>query len=114
MSRIAILLVAAYVAVSWNTADEAAYVLPFNILLGVTLLGLLVSGYLRGREAWVNIALALISIDVFARYLEYSWGLLDRSFIFVVAGVILLLGGFLIERGRREMLDRIRAGGAVR
>jgi len=111
---IAILLAAAYVAVSWNTADEAAYVLPFNILLGVTLLGLLVSGYLRGREAWVNIALALISIDVFARYFEYSWGLLDRSFIFVVAGVILLLGGFLIERGRREMLDRIRAGGAVR
>lgn len=107
---IAILLAAAYVVVTVNTGNEVVYALTFNVLLAITLLGVMVSGYLRGREAWVNIALAFISIDVFARYFEYSWGLLDRSFIFVVAGVILLLGGFLIERGRRNMLDRIRSG----
>ena len=63
---------------------------------------------------WVNIALAFISIDVIARYFEYSWGLLDKSLIIVAAGVILLLGGFIVERGRRVMLDRIRSGEAAR
>ena len=105
---IAILLAAAYVVVGVNSGGEVLYAVTFNILFALTLLGVLVSGYLRGREAWVNIALVFISINVFARYFEYSWGLLDRSLIFVAAGVILLLGGFLIERGRQKMLERIR------
>ena len=107
---IAILLAAAYVVVGVDSGGEEVYTLSFNALFAIALLGVLVSGYLRGREAWVNIALAFISIDVIARYFEYSWDLLDRSLIFVVAGVILLLGGFLVERGRRKMLERIRAG----
>ena len=110
---IAILLAAAYVVLGVDTGGEVVYALAFNALFAIAVLGVLVSGYLRGREARVNIALAFISIDVIARYFEYSWDLLDRSFIFVVAGVILLLGGFLVERGRQKMLERIRAGGAA-
>ena len=110
---IAILLAAAYTVVGVNTGGEVVFAVTFNVLLALTLLGVLVSGYLRGREVWVNIALAFISIDVIARYFEYSWGLLDRSLIFVAAGVILLLGGFIVERGRRVMLDRIRSGEAT-
>ena len=111
---IAILLAAAYVVVGVNAGGEVVYAVVFNVLLGLALLGVLVSGYLRGRESWVNIALAFISIDVFARYFEYSWDLLDRSFIFVAAGVILLLGGYLVERGRQKMLERIRSAGVSR
>ena len=105
-------MAAAYVVIGVDTGGEFLYAVVFNALLALSLLGVLVSGYLRGREAWVNIALVFIGIDVFARYFEYSWGLLDRSFIFVAAGVILLLGGFLVERGRQKMLERIRAGRA--
>ena len=111
---IAILLAAAYVVVGVNTGGEVLYAVAFNVLLGLALLGVLVSGYLRGREAWVNIALVFIGIDVIARYFEYSWNLLDRSLIFVAAGVILLLGGFLVERGRQRMLRGIRAAGGPR
>ncbi len=111
---IAILLAAAYVVIGVDTGGEVLYAVAFNVLLGLALLGVLVSGYLRGREAWVNIALVFIGIDVIARYFEYSWGLLDRSLIFVAAGVILLVGGFLIERGRQKMLVRIRTGAVSR
>ena len=109
---IAILLASAYVVIGVDTGGEVVYAVAFNVLLALSLLGILVSGYLRGREAWVNISLVFIGIDVIARYFEYSWGLLDRSFIFVAAGVILLLGGFLVERGRQKMLERLRAGRA--
>jgi uncharacterized membrane protein len=105
---IAILLTAAYVVVGVDNGGEVFYAVVFNALLALALLGVLISGYLRGKEAWVNIGLAFIGINIIARYFEYSWDLLDRSFIFVAAGVILLLGGYLVERGRQAMLDRIR------
>ena len=111
---IAILLAAAYVVVGVNTGGAALYTVVFNVLFAVALLGVLVSGYLRGREAWVNIGLVFISINIFARYFEYSWDLMDRSLIFVAAGVILLLGGFLVERGRQKMIERIRSAGGPR
>ena len=52
-------------------------------------------------------------MTVISRYFEYSWGLLDRSMIFVAAGAILLIGGFLVERGRRKMLEGIQRGGGT-
>ena len=111
---IAVLLAAAFMVITVDTGGEVLYAVVFNAIFAVALLGVLVSGYLRGREAWVNIGLIFISINIFARYFEYSWDLLDRSLIFVAAGVILLLGGYLVERGRQKMLERIRASGGSR
>jgi len=111
---IAILLAAAYAVIGANTGGEVFYTILFNTLLALTLLGVLASGYVRGKETWVNIGLLFIGIDIIARYFEYSWGLLDRSLIFVAAGVILLLGGYLVERARQKMLERIRATGSPR
>ena len=75
-----------------------------NALFALAALGLMVSGYLQGREGRVNLALALIALFVISRYFEYSTTLFDRSLVFVGAGIILLAGGFLLERGRRRML----------
>lgn len=111
---IAILLAAAYVVIAADTGGEVFYTILFNALLALTLLGVLVSGYMRGKETWVNIGLLFIGINIIARYFEYSWDLLDRSFIFVAAGVILILGGYLVERARQKMVDRIRAAGGPR
>ena len=111
---IAILLAAAYMVVVVDSGGEVFYAVVLNALLALALIGVLVSGYLRGREAWVNIALVFTGINVIVRYFEYSWDLLDRSLIFVAAGVILLLGGYLVERGRQKMLERIRAVAASR
>ena len=111
---IAVLLAAAFMVITVDTGGEVLYAVVFNAIFAVALLGVLVSGYLRGREAWVNIGLIFISINIFARYFEYSWDLLDGSLIFAAAGVILLLGGYLVERGRQKMLERIRASGGSR
>ncbi len=107
---IVIALAVAYVVIGVNTGSDVFYSVMLNSLFAVVLLGVLVSGYLRGRETWVNIGLAFVGIDIVARYFEYSWDLMDRSLIFVAAGVILLLGGYLVERTRQKMLERIRNG----
>ena len=89
---------------------DALYTVVFNALFALSVLGLMISGYLQEREGRVNLSLGLIALFVISRYFEYSPSLFDRSLVFVGAGVILLTGGFLLERGRRKMLDAMRAG----
>ena len=90
--------------------DEVIYTIVFNVLFALSVLGLLVSGYLRGNEGRVNLALGLIALFIITRYFEYSTTLFDLSLVLVGAGVILLAGGFLLERGRRRLLASMRAG----
>jgi len=110
---IVIALAAAYAVIRVDSETGVLYTILLNALMGIALLGVLAVGYLRGREAWVNIGLAFIAIDIIARYFEFSGLLLDRSLIFVAAGVLLLVGGYLVERVRQKMLERIRAAALI-
>ncbi len=89
-----------------------AYPLAANILYGLGVVGLAYLGYLRGREALINLSIGFFSIWIFTRYFEYSFDLLDRSVVFIVAGLLLLVGGFLLERARRRVLQRLRQPGS--
>ena len=102
------LLVAAGAVVFWPVDSDLVYPLLFNFLLLVGIIGLIFLGFFRGREIFINLALLFFSIDVVTRYFEFSYELLDRSVVFIVAGVILLAGGFLLERGRRRVIDELR------
>ncbi len=96
--------VAGLVPVDW----DPFYPIVFNALFALSALGLMASGYLQDHEARVNLALALIALYLITRYFEYSIDLLDSSLVFVGAGVVLLAGGYLLERGRRQMLASMR------
>lgn len=110
IATVVLLLTASHVLVRIPVDWEPLYPIVINALFALSALGLMVSGYLQGREGRVNLALALIALFVISRYFEYSTTLFDRSLVFVGAGVILLAGGFLLERGRRRMLDAMRSG----
>jgi uncharacterized membrane protein len=105
-----LLLVPAYLVVFLPfMGGDLLYPLLFNFLFLVGIVGLIFLGYFRGQELFINMALIFFSVDVVTRYFEYSFELLDRSIVFIVAGIILLLGGFLLELGRRQVVDRLRA-----
>ena len=110
LAAVVILLAASHLVVHISTNEEAIYAIVFNTLFALSVLGLLVAGYLQGNEARVNLTLGLIALLVISRYFEFSATLFDLSLVFVGAGVILLAGGFLLERGRRKMLTAMRAG----
>lgn len=103
-----LLLAAGYAGVYLPFGGNLAYPLLFNLLLFLGIVGLVFAGYFQGDEVLINLALVFFSVDVVSRYFEYSWGLFDRSLVFIVAGVILLGGGFLLERSRRQVLTRMR------
>ena len=108
-----VILAAAVLVVNVAIGRDMFYPILFNALLFLGILGLLFSGYLRGRESLINIGLAFFILDVITRYFEFGWTLLDRSLVFIVAGAVLLAGGFLLERGRRHVFRRMRGAGGV-
>ena len=95
---------AALVYVGW----QPFYPIVFNVLYALSALGLMASGYLQDHEGRVNLSIGLIALYVITRYFEYSIDLLDSSLLFSGAGVILLAGGYLLDRGRRRMLAAMR------
>ena len=105
---IAVLLAAAHVAALVTVDWDPLYPIVFNALFALSALGLMASGYLRDHEGRVNLSIALIALYVITRYFEYSIDLLDSSLLFFGAGVILLAGGYLLDRGRRRMLASMR------
>lgn len=104
-------LVAVFSALHLAVGSNLFYPIVFNFLLLLGLIGLVFVGYFRRQEVWINIALVFFSVDAVTRYFEFSWTLFDRSLVFVLAGVILLVGGFFLERGRRRMFERMRVQG---
>ena len=81
----------------------------FNVVLLLSTVGLVALGYRRGEQAFVNVALAFFGIGVITRYFEVSWGLAHSAAIFVGAGLLLLAGGYLLERARRRVLQHMTA-----
>jgi uncharacterized membrane protein len=108
------LLVPLIIVTSLPVGGEVAYPIAFNLILLVAIFALLTAGYLTGRESFVNVGLVFFSIDAITRYFVFSWDLLDRSFVFIGAGLILLVGGYLLERGRRSMILKIQGSGHLR
>jgi uncharacterized membrane protein len=102
------LLVPLIIVTSLPVGGEVAYPIAFNLILLAAIVALLAAGYATGRESFVNVGLVFFSIDIVTRYFEFGFDLLDRSFVFIGAGLILLLGGYLLERGRRSMILRMQ------
>ncbi len=101
---VVVLLAAAHVAGLVPVDWDPFYPIVFNALFALSALALMASGYLQEHEGRINLSLALIALYVITRYFEYSRSLFDSSLVFFGAGVILLAGGYLLDRGRRKML----------
>ena len=90
------------------------YAIVMNTLILLTVLVSAYYGIRSDRESFVNVGLVLFGITVFCRYFDLAFGLLDRSLVFVGAGLLLLALGFGLERGRRRLLARpVEAAGVA-
>ena len=79
----------------------------FNLVMLAAVLGMIAAGYRWNRAYLINLAVAIFAITLFTRYFEFGFGLLGQSLAFMVAGAILLAGGFGLEFLRRRLLQRI-------
>jgi len=65
------------------------------------------AGYLSD-EAWlVNLGVALVAIDLVARYFDVFWSALPRSVGMIGAGLLVLGIAYVLERQRKRLLGRM-------
>ncbi|MFH1259607.1 MAG: DUF2157 domain-containing protein [Elusimicrobiota bacterium] len=79
------------------------YPILFNLIMAGIILILLFIGYRREDLKLVNIGITFLWVFVGARYFDFFWKLFPRSFFFMVGGVILVLGGIVLEKKRRQL-----------
>ncbi len=96
--------------VPWNFEPPglalAAYV-AVNGLFMLAMAGTVYGGYLAGNRTAVNMGLLFFILWITALYFDTFFGLMDRSLFFVGAGVLLLGGGYALQRQRRRLLARM-------
>jgi uncharacterized membrane protein len=52
----------------------------------------------------------LFVVALISRYFDTFWTLFDRSLFFMAGGVVLLVGGYFLERQRRRLAQQIAGG----
>lgn len=82
----------------------------FNLLYFAGLIWLVYVGVEAQDRKLVNYAFFFLAVGLLARYLDTFWTLLGRSYFFMAGGALLLVGGYLLERGRRRLTRGIGGG----
>ncbi len=96
-------------AVSWVT-----YSLIFNILLFTLEGSTIYYGVKTNAPRVVNAALFVFVLHVLTRYFDLFFDMLSGSALFIVTGLVLLGGGYILEKNRRLLLKKMEQGSQSR
>lgn len=103
MAAISFLMAGITLTAIHSPIPEEAYMGFFNIIFLGLLVLLLYAGYSTEDIGMVNTAMFWFIPLIFARYFDFFWELLPRSFFFMIGGLVLLTVSVVLERKRREL-----------
>lgn len=109
LAGVGVLLLSSLLVVFHPLGDAAQYALFFNTLLLASVLWAIVLGIWSRREAPINVGLGFFVLLVTARYFDFFFSFMDRSIAFIAGGLLLMGGGYLLERSRRRLLQSMRS-----
>ncbi len=107
---IAIVFYLSVSAGNFSGSSLRIYVILSNILFLIVTLGVMILGYIRRYPAYINTGLLFFVLFVFARYFDIFWEMLPRSLFFITGVLLLLIGGFMLERKRRKVIRQFKEG----
>lgn len=96
----ALVPVAAVLTAEW--LPEVPRLILFNLLLFGGAVGLVTLGIRTRMELLVNLGLIGFALQMITRYFDLFFSAMNRSFFFIFGGVLLLVGGWILERNRRR------------
>jgi uncharacterized membrane protein len=94
--------------ITWNV-----YSLIFNTMLFVMVATLIYYGVVINSKWLVNFAIMGFLLQIITRYFDVLWELLSGSMLFIITGLLVLLGGYLLEKSRRKLLNHIQQAPTV-
>jgi uncharacterized membrane protein len=83
--------------------------IAFNLLFFAGMLWLIYAGMHTDDRFLVNLAFVFFGITLLTRYFDTFWTLLNRSYFFMIGGLLLIAGGYALERQRRRITAGIGA-----
>ncbi|PKM80347.1 MAG: hypothetical protein CVU89_14125 [Firmicutes bacterium HGW-Firmicutes-14] len=98
----------AVLSFTFGLLDETAVILINNILLFISVIAVVIIGYSEREPVLINTGLAFFVLGVIARYFDFFWDMLPKSVFFMAGGLVLLVGGTLLERNRRKIVREMK------
>ncbi len=81
---------------------EAPRMVVFNLLLFGGSVGLVIVGIQKRLELLINLGVVAFLIHLITRYFDLFFTAMNKSLFFVLGGILLLAGGWFLERNRRR------------
>jgi hypothetical protein len=81
----------------------------FNILLILVTLGIIILGYLRKNELFINFGMLITFLLIIFKYYDWLYGSLTKRIFVIGVGILFLLAGWLMEKWRRHMISTIKS-----
>ncbi len=82
----------------------------FNFILVAEICGVIYLGVKKREEYYINYGSLFFALLIFARYFSLTWGLGARAFVFIFGGILLILGGYFIEKQRKKIIKSFKEG----
>jgi len=98
-----------YVVILHPNIDEYFYFILFNLVMIAASAVFILIGLSDRRSSKVNVGIALFALMVFTRYTDLFMGMLPTSLFFIIGGLLLFVGGFILEKTRRRLLNQFVA-----
>jgi uncharacterized membrane protein len=87
------------------TAAGILWTTIFNVLVFLLLVGIIFVGYMQ-REVWlINYGALFLFILIIVKYFDWFFTFLDKSIFFITAGILMLILGWGMEKGRRRLIS---------
>ncbi|MCU7940532.1 MAG: DUF2157 domain-containing protein [gamma proteobacterium symbiont of Bathyaustriella thionipta] len=100
-----ILFVSLFLNVYFYQEQQSITVIMVNLLLFFLVIGLIYFGLSVYKRFYVNAAFILFSITLLSRYFDTFWSLMDRSVFFIVGGLLLIIGGYWLEKKDDSLIN---------
>ena len=83
-----------------------------NVIFILLILGIIGYGTWQKLPKMINLGIVFFSLDILTRYIGFAmdfWGYTSLSIIFIAEGIMLLVGGFFIEKWRRKLVAQVKS-----
>ena len=94
-----------YLVLLHPNITEYFYFFLFNAVIIACSASFIFIGVSDRRSSMVNIGVSLFALMVVTRYIDLFIGMLPTSLFFMFGGLVLFVGGFILEKSRRKLLN---------
>lgn len=81
----------------------------FNLAVFLEVLGVIFLGYIKRENYLVNLGMFFMFILILVKYFDWFFESLDKGIFFILAGILLFVVGWFMERGRKYLISNMKS-----